>query len=143
MKKLLTIIMLLTVVTAYTQTSMQKTLVTESSFKVYERIRGEDTMVYYYMSYQNQKYQHITDLGSILLNQKEDVEELANGLKKLAEHEEKVSIIIHNKYFEIAIYEFSNNVYLMDSNGKYTTFTKKQAIKLSEALLLHTGLLRH
>lgn len=60
MKKILISLALCTAFTAYTQTSSRKTIATESTFKVYESIIDSDTMVYYYFSFQNQKYQHIT-----------------------------------------------------------------------------------
>jgi hypothetical protein len=128
--------------TLFSQTSSRKTIATESSFKVYESISGVDTMVYYYFSFQNQKYSHITDLGSILLHKKEDVLLLQQQLKEFSEIEEKVTQSVKTNNYELAIYDFSNNIYLIDSKGKYTTLTKKQAIKLSEALPLYLEYLK-
>ena len=142
MKKILSIALLLLTVTVSAQMTSRKTLAKEGIFEVMESIKNTDTMVYYYFSFQNQKYQYISDLGSILLNKKDDVKELSQGLLKLATHEEKISITIENKSFSISIYDFSNNVYLSDKNGKYTTMSKKQAMKLSESLLSYIDLLR-
>jgi hypothetical protein len=141
-KTILTLVFIAGAMTLFSQTSSRKTIATESSFKVYESISGVDTMVYYYFSFQNQKYSHITDLGSILLHKKEDVLLLQQQLKEFSEIEEKVTQSVKTNNYELAIYDFSNNIYLIDSKGKYTTLTKKQAIKLSEALPLYLEYLK-
>jgi len=73
MRKITTIALLLLTVTVSAQMTSRKTLAKEGIFEVMESIKNTDTMVYYYFSFQNQKYQYISDLGSILLNKKDDV----------------------------------------------------------------------
>jgi hypothetical protein len=133
-KTILTLMFIAGVMTLTAQTSSRKTIATEKHYKVYESVIGVDTMVYYYFSFQNQKYQHITDLGSIMLFKKEDVLLMQQQLKEYAEITEKITQSVKTLNYQIAIYDFSNNIYLTDSKGKYTTLTKKEAIKLSESM---------
>ena len=133
-KTILTLMFIAGVMTLTAQTSSRKTIATEKHYNVYQSVIGVDTMVYYYFSFQNQKYQHITDLGSIMLVKKEDVLLMQQQLKEYAEIEEKLTQSVKTLNYQIAIYDFSNNIYLTDSKGKYTTLTKKEAIKLSESM---------
>jgi hypothetical protein len=141
-KTILTLVFIAGAMTLFSQTSSRKTIASESSFKVYESVIGVDTMVYYYFSFQNQKYQYITDLGSIMLFKKEDVLLMQQQLKEFSQVEGKVTQKVSTANYEIALYDFSNNIYLSDSKGKYTTLTKKQATKLSEALPLYLEYLK-
>jgi hypothetical protein len=133
-KTILTLMFIAGVMTLTAQTSSRRTIATEKHFKVYESVIGVDTMVYYYFSFQNQKYQHITDLGSIMLLNKEDATLMQQQLKEYAEITEKVTQSVKTANYQIDIYDFSNNIYLTDSKGKYTTISKKEAIKLSESM---------
>ena len=136
-KTILTLMFIAGVMTLTAQTSSRRTIATEKHFKVYESVIGVDTMVYYYFSFQNQKYQHITDLGSIMLLNKEDATLMQQQLKEYAEITEKVTQSVKTANYQLSLYDFSNNIYLTDSKGKYTTISKKEAIKLSEAIALH------
>ena len=144
MKKLfVTVALFICTSTIFAQTTTQrKKLAEERDFTVYQVVTGEDTSVYYYFSYQNAKYQHISDLGSILLSSKKDILELSSKLKEYTETKERVSLVFATNDYSLSLYDFSNNVYLMDKKGKYTMLTKKQALKLSEALLLYVELLK-
>jgi len=133
-KTILTLMFIAGLMTLTAQTSSRKTIATEKHYNVYQSVIGVDTMVYYYFSFQNQKYQHITDLGSIMLVKKEDVLLMQQQLKEYAEITEKLTQSVKTLNYQIAIYDFSNNIYLTDSKGKYTTLTKKEAIKLSESM---------
>ena len=133
-KTILTLMFITGVMTLTAQTSSRKTIATEKHYNVYQSVIGVDTMVYYYFSFQNQKYQHITDLGSIMLVKKEDVLLMQQQLKEYAEITEKLTQSVKTLNYQISIYDFSNNIYLTDSKGKYTTLTKKEAIKLSESM---------
>lgn len=144
MKKLfVTVALLICTTSIVAQTTTQrKKLAEERDFTVYQTIVGEDTSVYYYFSFQNAKYQHITDLGSILLSSKKDILELSSKLKEYTETKERVSLVFATNDYSVSLYDFSNNIYLVDKKGKYTIFTKKQALKLSEALLTYVELLK-
>lgn len=124
------------------QTRTRKTIATEVNFAVHETITGQDTMVYYYFSFKNMKYQHISDYGSILLHTKAQVIEMSEKLKELAEAEAKTVVTFTAKEYSLARYDFSNNIYLQDSKGKYTTLNKKQALKTSEGLLKYIDYLK-
>jgi hypothetical protein len=140
-KTILTAIVVAGAMTLFGQTTMKK-IAKSDYFFVQESITNSDTMVYYYFSFQNMKYSHITDLGSILLHKKEQITELAKSLTDLVNTEAGVTVSVQKKEYGLALYDFSKNIYLSDNKGKYTTMTKKQATKLSEELLRYVELLK-
>jgi hypothetical protein len=139
-KTILTLMFIAGAMTLKAQTT--KKLAKSNYFTVSENITNADTLVYYYFSFQNMKYSHITDLGSILLYQKEQITEMANKLIELTNIEEKISVNFQKKEYSLNLYDFSSNIFLSDSKGKYTSITKKQAINLSQDLLKYINLLK-
>lgn len=121
---------------------MESKKIYKGSFDVIRNVRDSDTSVYFHYHYQNKKYQHITDIGGVFLEQKKDVLEFADNLKLLAEKEKGTSLSYSNRYFEINIYDFSNYVFITDKKGKYTTLTRKEAINISEEIKQNINLLK-
>lgn len=98
-----------------------------------------DTSVYFGWGFQNQHYEHITDIGTILLFDKSDIELLINSIREITQKENGVTYEIElNDKCKLNIYDFANNsVYFSDTKDglhKYTTLSKKNAIKLADEL---------
>ena len=81
-------------------------------------------MTYFYYGYQNQKYQHITDIGSVFLSKKSDLKLFAD------------------KKFRMRLYDFSEMIYIEDTKDKYTTLSKKNAKKLADEIYTKLDLLK-
>jgi hypothetical protein len=98
---------------------------------------GSDTSTYFYYGYQNARYTHITDIGSVFLTEQSELIDFANALKTLSTKENGVQVQLQVSSVTLKLYDFSNNIYIEDHNGKYTNMTKKQAIKLADEFLLN------
>lgn len=137
MKKLFVIIILLSASLAFSQTKETTVLVKNSSPKwdISQTIIDKtDTVVYFYMGFQNRKYTQITDIGSILISKKGMVEEFIKGCKELVEVPDKTEYILSIHNFKLAKYEFSKSIFVIDRKEKYTLLSKKQILELAESL---------
>lgn len=134
MKKLIvSVALLLSVNVVLSQTTERKKLY-EGDFSITMSIKNSDTSTYFSYTYQNMKYQHISDLGIIILFNKKDLVDFVNNLKSFSEKESGVVINYHHKYFDLNLHDFSKNIFITDSKGKYTSITKNKAIKLCEEI---------
>jgi len=97
-------------------------------FKIEKIITNStDTMVYFYWGFQNQKYSSITDIGSFMFYKKEDLKLFVNGLKQISEKEKGVDFQLSiGKFGTMQLYDFSNEIYITEKSGKYTTISKKK-----------------
>lgn len=143
MKKLILAIGLL----AFNKVNAQVTVVQDrrlyhGNFDIIESVKTNDTLTYLYYGYRNQKYKHIVDIGSILLIEKKSAQEFATSLRNAGNSASGSDLTFKTRYFEIAVYSFSNNVYIMDSKGKHTTISRKEAIKMAEEVESKINLLR-
>jgi hypothetical protein len=91
---------------------------------------GVDTTMYFYMGYQNKKYQHITDIGSVLFTTKSYLVAFMEKLWVMAEMEKGIDFTDKVGTTTLARYPFSRNVYITDREGKYTYLTKGQISKM-------------
>ena len=123
------------------QTTEKKALY-KGSFTITQKIENSDTTTFFSYTYQNQKYQHISDLGIILTFEKASVKQLAELLMEFSQKEPGITISNHSKDFTIDLYDFSKNIYLTDTKGKYTAISKKQAVKMADEILNNLHLLR-
>jgi hypothetical protein len=90
-----------------------------------------DTMVYFYWGFQNQKYSTITDIGSFMFYKKEDLKLFVNGLKQLSEKEKGIDFQLSiGRYGTMQLYDFSNEIYITEKSGKYTTIPKKKVLNI-------------
>ena len=94
-----------------------------------------DTMFALYGSFQNRKYQTITDIGIISVyiedESKSGIREMIENLEKSLKYlGEDVSV----KFGNFQVYDFSSQLYVQDDRGKYTVLTKRQVGKLIEWL---------
>lgn len=124
-----------------TQTTEKKTLY-KGSFSITQKIQDSDTSTFFSFTYQNQKYQHISDLGIILTFDKASVKQLAELLMEFSQKDPGVQVSHKTKDYTIDLYDFSRNIYLTDTKGKYTAISKKQAIKMADEIFNNLHLLR-
>ena len=142
MKKLSLVILLIGSV-CYSQTVEKKTLFkSKLGYEIVNSIREKDTMTYFYYGYQNQKYQHITDIGSIFLSKKSDLKLFADKLIEFSVKEKGTDISFADKIFKMMLYDFSEMIYIEDNKGKYTTISKKNAKKLADEIYTKLDLLK-
>ena len=104
---------------------------------------GTDTVTYFYYGYQNAKYTQITDIGAICTQSKQELIDIANGLKTLATKEKGVQLELNINKYSLRLYDFSNNIYIQDEDGKYTQVSKKNAIKMADEFLANAKFLRN
>jgi hypothetical protein len=102
-----------------------------------------DTMVYFYWGFQNQKYSYIQDIGSFLFYKQEDLKLFVNSLKKLSEKEKGVDFQISiGNYGKMNLYDFSNEIYITEKSGKYTTIPKKNVSDIVTEIEQYINLLK-
>ena len=92
---------------------------------------SNDTTFTVFCSFQNQQYQHITDIGSVFIMNKEKLNKTIDELKECLKYMDKKSMNFSIGPF--SIYDFSKNLYINDDE-KYTTLNKKGVLKWIEWL---------
>lgn len=116
---------------------------TTANWKIVMNIKnGSDTVTYFYYGYQNAKYTHITDIGAICTESNQELIDISNGLKTLATKEKGVQLELKVGKYSLSLYDFSNNIYIQDEDGKYTYVTKKQAVKMADEFIANAKFLR-
>ena len=103
---------------------------------------GMDTSTYFYWGFQNMKYTHIVDKAYVFLTKKNDLIEFAESLKTLSLKENRANVRVKLDRYSLALFSFSNNIYIEDENGKYTYITKRIANKIADELILNSKYLR-
>ena len=104
---------------------------------------GTDTVTYFYYGYQNLKYTHITDVGAICTDEKQELIDIANALNTLATKEKGVQVELKVGKYSLSLYDFSNNIYIEDEDKKYTQVSKKVAVKMADEFLANAKFLRN
>ena len=94
----------------------------------------KDTVYYVYIGFQNEKYKTITDAKSIFLTKDVEVKALIKDLKTaVLEMETKQNIEWRKELYVLALYDFSNRLYISEKPTKgsgYTTISKKEVEEL-------------
>ena len=119
----------------YAQKEVRSTLKTSSlGWKIEQVIQNDsDTMVYFYMGFQNMNYQYITDIWSLYFVSQSELNEFATKLAQFSLlGKENVSETIGN--YTLKTYDFTNSIYISDEEDKYTIIPKKKAAKLAEEM---------
>jgi hypothetical protein len=102
-----------------------------------------DTMVYFYWGFQNKKYSSITDIGSFIFNKKSDLKLFIDALKQLSEKEKGVDFQVSmGRSGTMQLYDFSNEIYITEKTGKYTTIPKKNVSDIVAEIEQYIDLLR-
>ena len=116
---------------------------TAAEWKIVMNIKnGTDTVTYFYYGYQNLKYTHITDVGAICTDEKQELIDIANALNTLATKEKGVQVELKVGKYSLSLYDFSNNIYIEDEDKKYTQVSKKVAVKMADEFLANAKFLR-
>ncbi len=125
------------------ETVERKTLFkSKLGYEITQLIRSSGTTTYFYYSYQNQKYRHITDLGSVFISNKEELKVFAEKLIEFSNKEKGIEVTYTDKAYSFALYDFNESIYIMDARQqKYTTISKKQAKLLADEILSKLSLL--
>ncbi len=103
-----------------------------------------DTIVYFYWGFQNQKYSSITDIGSFLFSQKEELQLFIDMLKLIAQKEDGSNIEVSiGKNGTFKLYDFdTKSIYITEKSGKYTTIQKKKALEIALEIEQYINLLK-
>ena len=145
MKKIMVSVAIFIASNSFSQMTETKKLAsgTAVDWKIVMNIKnGTDTVTYFYFGYQNAKYTQITDVGAICTQSKQELIDIANGLKTLSTKEKGVNIELKVGVYTLSLYDFTNNVYIEDEDRKYTYVTKKQAVKMADEFLANAKFLR-
>jgi hypothetical protein len=137
MKKLLFMLVLMISTFSFAQSRATTILVQGKSPKwdISQIVTNKtDTVVYFYMGYQNQKYTHISDIGSIMLSSKAVAEEFVKALREIAEVGAGTDYDIRVHNFSVSKYNFTSKIFISDKNEKYTTLTKTQVLNLANSV---------
>ena len=139
MKKIIISVAILIASNSFAQMTETKKLASGTAgWKISMEIKnGTDTTIYFFYGYQNKAYDYITDIGSVFFTEEKELIDFANALKTLSTKENGIQVQLQVSSVTLKLYDFSNNIYIEDSNGKYTNMTKKQAIKLADEFLLN------
>ena len=146
MKKIMVSVAILIASNSFSQVTETKKLATGTAvdWKIVMNIKnGTDTVTYFYYGYQNAKYTQITDIGAICTQSKQELIDIANGLKTLATKEKGVQLELNINKYSLRLYDFSNNIYIQDEDGKYTQVSKKNAIKMADEFIANAKFLRN
>ena len=146
MKRIMVSVAILIATNSFSQMTETKKIAsgTTVDWKIVMNIKnGTDTVTYFYYGYQNAKYTQITDIGAICTQSKQELIDIANGLKTLATKEKGVQLELNINKYSLRLYDFSNNIYIQDEDGKYTQVSKKNAIKMADEFLANAKFLRN
>ena len=137
MKKIIISVAILIASNSFSQMTETKKLASGTGgWKISMEIKnGTDTTIYFFYGYQNKAYDYITDIGSVFFTEEKELIDFANALKTLSTKENGVQVQLQVSSTILKLYDFSNNIYIEDSNRKYTNMTKKQAIKLADEFI--------
>ena len=145
MKKIMVSVAIFIATNSFSQMTETKKIATGTAaeWKIVMNVKnGTDTVTYFYFGYQNAKYTQITDVGAICTQSKQELIDIANGLKTLSTKEKGVNIELKVGVYTLSLYDFTNNVYIEDEDRKYTYVTKKQAVKMADEFLANAKFLR-
>ena len=128
------------------QKEVRQTLVQgskEFNWKITRYIVNEDTSIYFYYGFQNKAYDYISDIGSIFITSKSELNNLGNKLIEYGSINEKLNQSEKVGDIKLQLYDFSNFLYVTDRNNKYTIITKKQAIDFGKEMIFHSSHLKN
>ena len=103
---------------------------------------SKDTMTYFYYGYQNMEYTHIVDRASVFFTKKQDLIDFAKTLKILSKKESGANIQSTIYGYCIRLHDFSEEIYITDKRGKYTTISKEDAIIMADEFIANAKFLR-
>ncbi len=144
MKKLLLTFLLAiasTFVFAQTTTERKTLFKSKYGYEIIQSVSNGDTTKYFIFSYQNMAYQTITDTGMIYFSKRAGLQSFADKLEEFCNKEKGVDLSYSDKEYRLNLISSSNNVFIHDSNGKYTIAYKSILKKMLEELKGNISLL--
>ena len=113
------------------------------NFEIINRIKDSDSDIYSIISFQNLDHKTIIDIRIIILRKKSELKEFADKLIEFCEKEKGIDLSFKKeKEYSINLFPSVNDVVLMDNEGKYNFFSKKQAKKLAQDIITNIDLLK-
>lgn len=111
----------------------------DGGYKKLIDIDKQDTLHYIYLGFQNQKYQSITDIKSIMITKKVILDEFQKDLKTAYKEMlkgEKISLAWEREDYKLNLYDFTKSIYISEGKGTggYTILSKNQLATLIELL---------
>lgn len=120
-----------------------KTTISKIKVAMWWGIKGEftrtidlntnDTAYYVYMSYQNRRYQHIVDIGSIMIWDQKTLTKFRNRMYECTKYMNyrRQNIRFNHNDYELYVTDHSRNLYFNSPRGdEYTYLGKVYIIKL-------------
>ena len=111
-----------------------------ATYLLFTDLESHDSIYAVSFSFQNAKYTSLTDTKSIIIHNKESLNELIKDFKSAYNQlilDEKVSMDWNKKEFSLSLYDFSKNIYFKQGSNSYDGYTmlnKNQTGKLLEYL---------
>ena len=136
MRKLLILFTLVASFNTLAQKEIRNILYKNNKFEISQVIKNDvDTLTYMFWGYQNAKYQHITDIGSVFIITNLELVAFANKLIEFGNIKTVVNQRETVSGTTLLLYDFSKYIYVEDKDGKYTILSKSEAIKLGNDML--------
>jgi hypothetical protein len=101
-----------------------------------------DTMTYFSFTFQNQKYQYISDIGVVSFITQDEVIKFCDAIRELSAKEKGTELTYTVVGIELSVLEFSNSIYIQDRSGKYFSIGKTQAVNFANEIQKHVNILR-
>jgi len=144
MKKLAISVAMFIASNGFSQMTETKKIVNgKNGWRIDMEINGKDTITYFFYTFQNKAYKHLTDLGAVYTRSKKELCQIANTLKTLASKESGVEIQAKIGDYQLRLYDFSDNIYIVDDENKYTYITKEEAIIMADEFLVNAKFLKN
>ena len=109
-------------------TTLSSGILGSETWKIEKEITGGKKYVDFFYGFQNKEYSSIVDIGSVMFSDKISLEKFVAGIELLTTKTAGVNVSLQFKGGRVYLYDFSEDIYLSDEEGKYTKFTKDEAI---------------
>ena len=105
-----------------------------------EILKNQESTRHVFLSYQNIKYTHITDIGVLSFYKKSELETFIKNLKMCSKHMDNKNDNLHvnNKIYMLDVFDFSKNIYLINNKDKTIYLNKKNLLKIISALEINS-----
>ena len=88
-------------------------------FEITQFVENQDTTFMWSLAFQNEKYEHITDVGLIAFRTKEQVEQLAHDLEAIFLAPPSTGVSYTRDNYNLVKRENATAIYVYDEDGKY------------------------
>lgn len=134
MRKILTLLIFACVFQASGQTELKEVVKGNViDWSISRAISPDRDITFFFYSFQNEKYSRITDKGRILTAEKTQLYAVVLCIREFLKLE-KTSIYKEIGTFKVVKYSFTDRIFFEDSDGKYFSLSKEDALTLSNEL---------